>query len=257
VIRVPDLDLSIKAGDILFITGGSGTGKTALLNCFGLLPNCRPKENKQLQFIDADGNTFEPTASGNTDRARRLRRSEIGHISSHGALFRFLTLRQNICLERSDPTELDALVKSLGLGCDQALLDQHPSPVTPIDIQRKVLVARELIKRPRLLVADDPVSGVGPDTQKRIWETLLQQKSEGRPAVIIALRRGSNHAPSMKVLEEAIAQGYKMRCMDGQFKRVESETRFDFIMIGPHDKDMSAAECHGHLVSLPAPGATP
>lgn len=258
MIRVLPPHLSIEAGDILFITGGSGIGKTALLNCFGLLPNFRPEKATQLQFIDADGNPFDPKASDDPVRTRRLRKNEIGHISSHGALFRFLTLSQNICLTRSDPDELKTLTGKLGLDSDGAMLDRHLRRNTPIDIQRKVLVARELIKRPRLLIADDPVSGVCPHTQQRIWETLLKQYPARRPAVIIALRCGSSHAPSMQVLEQAISQGFRLRHMCGKFEEdAKSETRFKFWTTDENGKvddkgmGMSAEACHRFLVSPP------
>ena len=174
--------LSVDAGSSLAIVGPSGCGKSTLLNCIGGLD--RPDQGAVL----IDGTDVAVM----DDAARaRMRAETIGLVFQDHHLLPQLTALENILLPtlalsqrppraqaRERASELLGRVGLAGKG------DRRPSQLSGGERQR-VAVARALINRPRLLLADEPTGALDQATADALTDTLLELNRDQRLALII------------------------------------------------------------------------
>ena len=149
-----DINLALMPGEIAIITGPSGSGKTTLLTLIGAL------RSVQKGSVQVSGRELKGLEQNGLVHVRR----EIGFIFQAHNLFDALTARQNvrIALEIDDysATEMDAMVTEIlihvGLG---HRLDYKPEKLSGGERQR-VAVARALVNRPKLVLADEPTAAL-------------------------------------------------------------------------------------------------
>jgi zinc transport system ATP-binding protein len=193
IFRVEGSDKRIEAGSVLCICADSGRGKTVLLNTLALLPAYVPTDKDQLT-LECDRHRFDPHQE-KSEKARNFRRKNIGIASSDCCLLPKLTLAQNISLGSagSDSGNLAAIAKSLNI--DHALNQKAHN--VHIDLQRKTIIARALIKRPQFLLLDDPVAGVSETSRDRIWATITNPDCVDKKStvIVVAIRPRPEHAP--------------------------------------------------------------
>jgi molybdate transport system ATP-binding protein len=169
--RAPDFDLRLDAeitAPRLGLFGESGAGKTTVLNLIaGLLV---PLEGR----IEFDGQLFCDGSSRREALPARSRR--VGYVPQDRALFPHLSVRDNIQYgagsgpPRDDLFSLDHVTAVLEIG---ALLDRTPSSLSGGE-QQRVAIARALLSRPRLLLLDEPLSGL--DDNRRIRALALLRR---------------------------------------------------------------------------------
>ena len=180
-----NVDLAIRAGETHAIIGPNGAGKTTLIG--QLAGNIRP-DSGEIRFAGQD-----ITALGASARARRgLARSF--QITS---IYREFTALENVALAvqahaghsfrfwrpaSSEPTLREparAIMNDLGLG---ARADELAANLSHGE-QRQLEIAMVLATRPRLLLLDEPVAGMGADESQRMVEFLATLK--GRQTIIL------------------------------------------------------------------------
>lgn len=151
VLRSVDLDLA--PGEIVLVTGASGAGKTTLLTLCGAL---RSVQQGELQVLGSDLRALN-------GEGQRALRSSIGFVFQSHHLIDALTAGQNVVMSLMDRFPLDeataraeAALGSLGLG---ARIDALPSALSGGEKQR-VAVARALVRKPSLLLADEPTASL-------------------------------------------------------------------------------------------------
>ena len=147
------IDLSIEKGKFTAIIGASGSGKTTLLNMIGALD--RPDEGEVI----VDGVRL----SGMKEKELAVfRRSKVGFVYQNFNLVPTLTVKENILFPLSlagstpDPAFFDEIVELLGLS---ERLDAFPEQLSGGG-QQRAAIARALIMRPALILADEPTGNL-------------------------------------------------------------------------------------------------
>lgn len=152
VVALDGIDLSIEKGEFAAIMGASGSGKSTLLHILGSVD--KPTEGKVM--------IGETDISGlNQTKAAIFRRRKVGLIYQFYNLIPTLTIRKNILmpllLDKRTPSQeyFDQVVNTLGIA-DK--LEALPGQLSGGQ-QQRAAIARSLIYRPALLLADEPTGG--------------------------------------------------------------------------------------------------
>ncbi|MDR3367596.1 ribosome-associated ATPase/putative transporter RbbA [Rhodoferax sp.] len=167
---VNDVSFRIERGEIFGFLGSNGCGKTTTMKMLtGLLP---PTEGQATLF-------------GKVVDTRDLdTRKQVGYMSQAFSLYGELTVRQNLDLHarlfhlppESIGPRLDELVKRFSL---DAYLDE-PAAGLPLGIRQRLSLAVAVVHAPKLLILDEPTSGVDPIARDQFWELLAElSRSQG------------------------------------------------------------------------------
>ena len=161
------LDVTLRPGERVALTGPSGAGKTTLGNVL-------------LRLLRPDAGTVEHDAALAGGRLQKLYQDPAQAFPAHVPLDRALgdVLRRH----RRDPAELRSLLPALGL--DPALLARRPGQVSGGELQR-VAIARAVLLRPALLFADEPTSRLDLITQEETVRCLVEQIAEQDCALVL------------------------------------------------------------------------
>jgi cell division transport system ATP-binding protein len=174
-----DLSFGIDGHSFQFLTGPSGAGKTSLLRL--MLLSLRPTRGL-INMFDRD------TATLSKDDRANLRR-RIGIVFQDFRLLDHMTTYENIALplrvigkeEANYRAEVVELLQWVGLG---ERIDALPAVLSGGEKQRAA-IARAVIARPQLLLADEPTGNVDPNLGQRLLRLFIELNKSGT-AVIIA-----------------------------------------------------------------------
>ncbi|MCI8854595.1 MAG: ABC transporter ATP-binding protein, partial [Lachnospiraceae bacterium] len=153
VVALDGVDLSVNKGEFVAIVGASGSGKSTLLHILGSVD--KPTSGSVI----VEGTDL---SSLNPRQAAIFRRRKVGLVYQFYNLIPTLTVRKNILmplsLDRKKPNQeyLEQVVSSLGLS---EKLEAMPNQLSGGQ-QQRVAIARSLIYRPTLLLADEPTGSV-------------------------------------------------------------------------------------------------
>ena len=159
------IDLVVNKGEFVAIIGASGSGKSTLLHILGNVD--KPTEGKVVV-----GET--DISASNKTQAALFRRRKVGLIYQFYNLIPTLTVRKNILmpllLDKKKPNQefFDQIVKSLGIADKLESLPNHLSGGQ----QQRAAIARSLIYRPALLLADEPTGNLDQKNSKEIIDML-------------------------------------------------------------------------------------
>ena len=175
-----DVSFDVRPSEALCILGRSGTGKSVTLKL--IISLLKPDRGKI--WIEQD----EITRLG-TQELSRVRR-KMGFLFQDAALFDSLTLYENLALPLTRLTSksseevdflVDRVLRQVRLDCDKRKM---PSELSG-GMRKRAGLARALVLEPRILLADEPSSGLDRITASEIDELLLIQKAERKTALII------------------------------------------------------------------------
>lgn len=176
-----DNTLDIYPGEIIIMTGPSGSGKTTLLTLIGTL---RRVQAGELEVLDRSLH-----AASNADLLK-LRR-EIGFIFQAHNLFDSLTATQNVrmALELAEPhatrkkqtQRAIEMLRSVGLG---ERTGHKPKQLSGGQKQR-VAIARGLVHRPRLVLADEPTAALDEQSGRTVVELFKRMAQQEQVTIII------------------------------------------------------------------------
>jgi putative ABC transport system ATP-binding protein len=176
-----DVGLSVAPGEVVLVTGPSGSGKTTLLTLIGALRamqagSCRVLGQELMGAIEAQ---------------RTALRRRIGFIFQNHNLLGFLTARQNVAMtleldpaltERERLARAGAMLEAVGLGDH---LDMVPAKLSGGQRQR-VAVARALVGRPGLILADEPTAALDRQSGGEVVRLLRElAKRRGVPILLV------------------------------------------------------------------------
>lgn len=192
------LELELRQGDYLAIMGESGVGKSTLLNLLAGLD--RPDEGRVL-LGGADLSAL------NDDAVTLLRRRTVGFVFQAFHVLPYLSVEENVALpldllgvaqpERSRRTaEMLAAVGIAGLA------RRHVRELSGGEMQR-IAIARALVHRPRLLLADEPTGNLDPRSAAQILALLRAQVkiNAGAGILITHSRAAADTADRILVLD--------------------------------------------------------
>jgi molybdate transport system ATP-binding protein len=192
------------------VLGPSGAGKTTLLLA---LAGLRHAEGR----VALDGEVLQDSATGRFVPPERRR---LGWVPQSGALFPHLPVRTNLIFGRARPgrrppadlvAEAEELAAALDLG---PLLDRYPSSLSGGE-RRRVALARALLARPRLLLLDEPTTGLDPARAHRALAEILEVRRRlGVPSLVVT------HRP-----EEALALAEEVLLLDEGAARAVGRAR--------------------------------
>jgi len=174
------LAFQLAEGEFLAVVGESGSGKSTMLQILGTLE--RPDQGEML----LDGEAIQALSS---NRQAYLRNEKIGFVYQAHHLIPELTALENVALpllvqglpEKDAEVRASALLGRLGLG----MREKHvPSYLSGGEAQR-VAVARALVTRPRLLLADEPTGNLDEHTAQEVFDLLQQLCREEHAAVVM------------------------------------------------------------------------
>ncbi|MDH2428405.1 ATP-binding cassette domain-containing protein [Sphaerisporangium sp. TRM90804] len=187
-----DLSFTVERGRMLALTGPSGAGKSTLLNCLGLLESVDDGE------ILVDGVDVTEFRSG---AARRFRRDTLGYLFQNYALIENATVRANLeVVVRPRPGRaargtLETALERVGLEGRAAEKVYRLSGGE----QQRVALARLLVKRPVIVVADEPTGALDARNTDMVVD-VLRGMAAGGSAVVVATHDPTVEGACDKVL---------------------------------------------------------
>jgi phospholipid/cholesterol/gamma-HCH transport system ATP-binding protein len=192
------IDLDVATGETLALIGPSGTGKSVLLkHIVGL-----------LEPDSGDVRINEHSIAHATYRELATLRQDIGYVFQDAALLDSLTVDENLRLALSDAEcrrdaryapgrVLEALTN---VNLDTSVLRKFPRELSG-GMRKRVGVARAIINRPRIILYDEPATGLDPRNVERINELVLKnQERFGATSIVI-----THDIPSVQRVADRVA----------------------------------------------------
>ena len=184
-------DVAVKPGELVIVLGGNGSGKTTLLRCIARLLDPSSGE------IRVNGTDLSRLSG----KALRRARLQLAVISQHAALVRRRTVLANVAtgalgrchdlwtalggLPASELAAAEGYLAEVGL---PELAPQRASTLSGGQAQR-VAIARALAQQPRVLLADEPVASLDPESAEEIMRLLRRLVAEENLAVLCVLHQ--------------------------------------------------------------------
>jgi putative ABC transport system ATP-binding protein len=171
-----DLDLDVYSGEFVVLLGASGSGKSTLLNILGGLDIPTTGEVRFADHVLSGASEAELTA---------YRREHVGFVFQFYNLIPSLTVRENLALVTdiaSDPMTVDEAIDLVGLTPRR---DHFPAQLSGGE-QQRVAIARAIVKRPDVLLCDEPTGALDYQTGKLVLDVIANINEQlGTTAVVI------------------------------------------------------------------------
>lgn len=175
-----EVSFNISKGEFVSVMGPSGCGKSTLLNVLGMLDK---PESGSYTFLD------EEIASMNEKNRANIRKSNIGFVFQNFNLIEELTVFENIELpliyngfstaERNE--RVNTILERIGIA--------HRSKHFPQQLsggqQQRVAVARALVTKPALILADEPTGNLDSSHGNEVMELLCELNDEGTTIIMV------------------------------------------------------------------------
>ena len=215
-----DVSFTLQTGHTKIFLGASGAGKSTILRLIlGLL-----KPDSGCIFVNG-----ERVDNMHEDALMRVR-ADLGMVFQEGALFDSLTVRENVgykLFEESDAPldEVDARVKEvLGFVRLSEFIDRMPSELSGGQ-RRRVAIARAMTAKPRILLYDEPTTGLDPITSLTIDEEIIKLRDlEGVSSIVVTHQLRD----AFFVAESAIALPNSKNCVARMTENGMPDSRMSF-----------------------------
>ncbi|MFK4728596.1 ABC transporter ATP-binding protein [Agromyces mediolanus] len=177
---VREVSLEVRPGELLVVTGPSGAGKTTLLNLLGGLD--RP-DSGRVRLGELELSTLDEAALA------EVRRDRLGYVFQSFGLIPVLSAAENVSvplrLQRVEPAEREERVaealRLVGLAEHAA---QRPYELSGGQ-QQRVGIARALVARPQLLLADEPTGQLDSGTAAQVMDLIGELVHEHGVAAVV------------------------------------------------------------------------
>jgi phospholipid/cholesterol/gamma-HCH transport system ATP-binding protein len=178
-----DFSMDVRQGENLVILGKSGSGKSVLIKCI-------------IKLIEADSGTIKVLGNeitGLDQETLDALRSKVGFLFQSNALYDSMTIRQNLEFPLRIHWTKEERIKNGKQAVMEALSDvglAHTVDMMPSELsggmRKRIALARALILRPKVILYDEPTTGLDPVTGREISELMLtvQQKYNATSVII-------------------------------------------------------------------------
>lgn len=176
-----NLNLEVKAGEVVALVGQSGSGKTTLLQIAGLLDNPTSGE------VKINGEDL----SAASDKKRTLmRQKNIGFIYQFHHLLPEFTALENVVLSQmiaGAPRKIaeEKAASLLGLLGLSDRLNHRPAKLSGGE-QQRVAVARAMANNPTLILADEPTGNLDPSTAETVFSMFMKLAKDSAQSALVA-----------------------------------------------------------------------
>ncbi len=175
-----NISLRIDSGEFVAVTGPSGSGKSTLLSLIGGLS----KASSGVVSIDGiDLGSLGP------NKLSDFRREYLGFVFQSFFLVPYLTAIENVMLPLTIQPGLNGTARTMALGALQRVGLDAKSARLPSQLsggeQERVAIARAIVNRPAVILADEPTGNLDTRTGNKVIEMLEGLHAEGRTIVMV------------------------------------------------------------------------
>jgi ABC-type polar amino acid transport system ATPase subunit len=189
-----DVDLSVRAGEVLVICGPSGSGKSTLIRCINKL------ELIQKGEIVVDGMALSDPATDITKL-----RAEVGMVFQQFNLYPHMNVLQNITLalvkvRRQSREEAERIARALLVKVGIPEKAEHYPAQLSGGQQQRVAIARALAMQPKIMLFDEPTSALDPEMINEVLDVMVNLAKEGMTMIVVTHEMGFARKVSHRII---------------------------------------------------------
>lgn len=172
---VKDVSFSVKEGELFAYLGVNGAGKSTTISIL-------------CGVLSSDGGSVKVNGFDITKDSDKIK-SLIGVVFQNSVLDRALTVKENLrcraALYGICGSDFDERLKELSSLLDLDEIMNRPIKKLSGGQRRRIDIARALLHKPRLLILDEPTTGLDPQTRKNVWEIVSRLRREENITVFL------------------------------------------------------------------------
>jgi len=171
------VNMELRKGEIVGLFGANGAGKTTFMK---MLLGLYPIDEGELTLL---GNTIH------SGKDRQALKSKIGYVSQHFALYKDMTVRENLLYFANMHQipmgtaikRIEQYARELGF---TSYMDELPTSL-PLGVNQRFSIAAALLHEPLILFLDEPTSGVDTIARAQFWQILKKLKEKWGISILI------------------------------------------------------------------------
>ena len=230
-VAVDAVDFDVAPGESFGFLGPNGAGKTSTMRMIGCVS---PISDGTLTVMGLDPNRHGPQI-----------RARLGVVPQQDALDVELTVRENLVLYgRYFGLDRAVVNKRADELLEFAQLTERANDqVEPLSggMKRRLTIARSLINEPKMLLLDEPTTGLDPQARHLLWDRLYRLKQQGVTLVLTThyMDEAEQLCDRLVVMDKGriVAEGSPRELIDAHSTREVLELRFDVV---EHDEGVAA-----------------
>ncbi len=234
VTAVAGIDFAVQRGEAFGFLGPNGAGKSSTMKMIACVS---PVSSGELRLFGED-----PQVNGSGIRAR------LGVVPQKDTLDEELTVEENLWIygRYFGLSRQEVRSRAVELLEFAQLSDRAHDKVEPLSggMKRRLTIARSLINNPRILLLDEPTTGLDPQARHVLWDRLFRLKRSGVTLILTThyMDEAEQLCDRLVVMDKGaiVAEGSPRQLIDEHSTREVLELRFD-----PDDKDRYAALVDG------------
>ena len=230
-IAVDGIDVEVRKGEAFGFLGPNGAGKSSTMRMIGCVS---PVTSGELTVLGLD-----PGRDGPQIRAL------LGVVPQKDTLDEELTVQENLWVygRYFGLSRAEVKRRAIELLDFAQLSDRATDRVEPLSggMKRRLTIARSLINEPRILLLDEPTTGLDPQARHILWDRLFRLKRQGVTLIVTThyMDEAEQLCDRLVVMDKGriVAEGSPRQLIEQHSTREVLELRFDVAELGHGDDD--------------------